>query len=346
MFCPPSSNDLDPQSLITERLQINYLLNPQQSLADDDGKDVILGLTQQPKSLSPRYFYDRRGSELFEQICELPEYYPTRTEAGILEQYATQIAELTGACELIELGSGSSKKTRLLLDAYQQQEYPLRYLPIDVSGTMLETSAHKLLKDYPQLSIHGKVSTYELALQNLSASTLPGRMLLFLGSTIGNFTPSECDRFLQQIAAALQPGEYFLLGVDLQKSPEIIEAAYNDSQGVTAAFNLNVLSHLNNRFQGNFAVNLFEHQAFYNDSESQIEMHLQCQRSHHVSLAALDLNVEFEEGETILTEISRKFNLEKMQANLEQIGFKTVQVWTDPQQWFGVILYQFSLENQ
>ncbi len=322
------------------RLEITQLVNlSAPSVTETNaGSDVIQGLTQTPKSLPPKYFYDDRGSQLFEKICELPEYYVTRTETVILRQYAGEIARITGSCELVELGSGSSTKTRLLFDAYETHAYPLRYLPIDVSAGILESSAQQLLLDYPSLEVHGLVSTYELALQQLTPTQLPSRMIFFLGSTLGNLNPEECNFFLSQITAALKVGEYFLLGIDLQKSKQFLEAAYNDSQGVTAQFNLNILEHVNRRFQGNFDTKLFEHWAFYNEQLNQIEMHLRCLKAHLVRLEALDLTVEFETGETIMTEISRKFDLEVMQQELQAKGLKPLQVWTDPKQWFGLIL--------
>jgi dimethylhistidine N-methyltransferase len=320
------------------RFHLDNLLNP--ALQIDDGSDVIRGLTQKQKTLPPHYFYDERGSLLFEEICELAEYYPTRTETAILQQYATEIAKMTGACELVELGSGSSTKTRILLDAYQALGYPLRYLPIDVSATILESSTISLLEDYPSLQIHGIVGTYELALTHLNPSPLPKRMICFLGSTLGNFSPEECDLFFSQISNSLETGDYFLLGIDLHKSPEILTKAYNDSRGITAQFNLNILEHLNWRFSGNFDINLFKHWAFYNTTKNQIEMHLVCQRSHIVKLEKLGLTIDFLEGETIFTEISRKFNLDKMQQELEYQGLKTLQIWTDINNWFGVIFCQ------
>ncbi|AUT03199.1 L-histidine N(alpha)-methyltransferase [Nostoc sp. CENA543] len=305
-----------------------------------DGDDVIQGLTQTPKTLPPKYFYDDRGSELFEQICELPEYYPTRTEAWILSQYADEIAHLTGECELIELGSGSSTKTIFLLDAYQKLSRSFKYIPIDVSAGILKASVFKLQKKYPDSLIDGLVGTYEQALTQLATTVSSSRMIFFLGSSIGNFNPQEADRFLRQVAEALSPGDYFLLGLDLQKPQSILEAAYNDSQGVTAAFNLNMLSHLNWRFQGNFDLNLFTHQAIYNQADAQIEMYLHTHKSHWVNLEALNLKIFLETGESILTEISRKFDLAVIQKELEKHGLKTIKVWTDPQQWFGLILCQ------
>jgi L-histidine Nalpha-methyltransferase len=329
-------------SRLEERLQIEQLHTISAPCEDETnfGSDVIQGLTQAPKTLPPKYFYDDRGSELFEQICELPEYYPTRTEALILHQYAGEIAKITGECELVELGSGSSTKTRRLLDAYDTQSDSLRYVPIDVSAGILESSARQLLCEYPSLKVRGLVSTYELALKQLAPSQLPSRMIFFLGSTLGNLSPEECDVFFSQITEALHQGEYFLLGIDLQKPKHLLEAAYNDSQGVTAEFNLNMLKHLNWRFDGNFDTQWFEHWAFYNEQLHQIEMHLRCLKAHTVQLKALDLTVHFEAGETIMTEISRKFDLTVIQQELQAKGLNPLQVWTDPKQWFGLILCQ------
>lgn len=333
------------ESTIEQRLQIEHLQNPDLQISNPltDGSDVVKGLTQTPKWVCARYFYDDRGSELFEQICELPEYYLTRTETAILREYANDIAQVTGACELVELGSGSSTKTRILLDAYNKLRYPLRYLPIDVSAGILESSARQLLADYPWLNVHALAGTYERALEKLAPTQLPSRMICFIGSTLGNLTPAECDVFFSQITDALHRGEYFLLGVDLQKPKQVLEAAYNDRQGVTAAFNLNMLHHLNWRFDGNFDPQMFEHRAFYNETEHQIEMHLRSVRSHTVQLRALDLTVEFTAGETIHTEISRKFNLVSLQQQLQTRGLIPLKTWSDPQQWFGLILCQLQL---
>lgn len=323
--------------MLTQNFQV---LTEHHQFVKNDGDDVIAGLNQTQKTLPPKYFYDDRGSELFEQICDLPEYYPTRTEAWILAAYANEIAQITGKCELIELGSGSSTKTIFLLDAYQKLASLSKYVPIDVSGGILKASVLKLQKKYPNLSIDGLVGTYEQALIKLASTASPSRMIFFLGSSIGNFNSQESEKFLQQVADALNPGDYFLLGLDLQKPKNILEAAYNDKQGVTAAFNLNMLSHLNWRFQGDFDLNLFTHQAIYNQTDAQIEMYLHSHKSHWVTLEALDLKIFLESGERILTEISRKFDLATMQKELETHGLKTLKVWTDPQQWFGLILCQ------
>lgn len=319
-----------------DRLVIEYRFTP--SATEVDGQDVITGLTQTPKSLPPKYFYDDRGSLLFEQITQLPEYYLTRTETAILQQSAEAIATLTGPCELIELGSGSATKTRILLNAYQRQGCPLRYLPVDVSGGILEDSARQLLKAYPTLSIYGLVSTYEPALANLPAPELPSRMIAFIGSTLGNLSPQECDAFLAQISAALVPGDYFLLGIDLRKDPAILEAAYNDSQEVTAAFNLNMLHHLNWRFQGNFQPDNFQHVAFYNPIAHQIEIYIESQVAQTATLKALDLTVAFTPGERLLSEISRKFDLQAMTADLKKYQLEVIKPFTDEHSWFGLLL--------
>jgi len=313
-----------------------------------DGDDVIEGLTQNPKTLPAKYFYDDRGSELFEQICDLPEYYPTRTEALILKQYADEIATITGSCELVELGSGSSTKTHYLLDAYQKVTNSLTesipdtfsYIPIDVSGGILKTTVLHLQDKYHDLSVEGLLGTYEEALLHLGKNHGRSRMIFFLGSSIGNFNQAESNDFLSKVSHALTKGDYFLLGIDLQKPKEILEAAYNDSQEVTAAFNLNMLAHLNWCFQGNFDLNLFTHQAIYNEVDRQIEMYLYTKSSHQVSLDILDLKIQLETGESILTEISRKFDLEAIQVQLRSQGLETVKIWTDPQQWFGLVLCQ------
>jgi L-histidine Nalpha-methyltransferase len=346
---------------IDARLQLDYLIDSAGAEAIlHSSYDVQQGLTSQPKTIPAQYFYDEIGSQLFEQICELPEYYLTRTETSIFQTYADKIAQITGPCEIIELGSGSSTKTRILLDAYQRlgqslNQEALYYCPIDVSSSILELSAEQLLKDYPNLHIHGLIGTYELALAKLQSSCLDSlpdqtpdqstdqpsrRMICFIGSSLGNFSPVAAEIFLGQVAQALQAGEFFLLGIDLRKSKHILEAAYDDSQGVTAAFNLNMLKHLNDRFKGNFDLNQFEHVAVYNPIEHQIEMHLRSRSDQMVTLSAIELDISLAAGETILSEISRKFDLDEMSQLLAQKNLAVKQIWTDSQQWFGVILCQ------
>jgi L-histidine Nalpha-methyltransferase len=329
-----------PRSAQADRLALTYLINPQS--ATDPRTELRQALQQTPKTIPAQYFYDELGSQLFEQICDLPEYYLTRTETAIFQACADELAQITGPCEIIELGSGSATKTRLLLDAYQRQHphSPLQYGPIDVSPTILELSAQQLLQDYPQLQIEGRVSTYELALAHLTPTTAPSRLICFIGSSLGNFAPSGCDRLLGQISTALQPGEFFLLGIDLRKPTPILEAAYDDAQGVTAAFNLNILEHLNRRFGGDFDRSQFEHVACYNPIAHQIEMHLRSRQAQTVHLRDLDLKLQFQPNETILSEISRKFDRVELQMLLQSHGIVVQQIWTDPQDWFAVILGQ------
>ncbi|OKH50310.1 dimethylhistidine N-methyltransferase [Calothrix sp. HK-06] len=335
-----NSNQLTPKQ-IEKRLAIQHLLSLNESLTTTIGSDVLKGLMQILKTLPSRYFYDDRGSELFEQICDLPEYYVTRTETAILQKCASEIVEITGHCELVELGSGSSTKNRLLLNAYQNLDLPLRYLPIDVSAGILKKSAKQLLFNYPTLEINALVGTYELALQQLPKKQLPSRMIAFIGSTLGNLNSQECEIFLSQITQALHSGEYFLLGIDLQKPKPILEAAYNDSQGITAAFNLNILEHINWLYNGDFNTMQFEHQAFYNETENQIEMHLRSLQKQTVKLSDLNLSVNFASDETIMTEISRKFDLATIKQQLSARGLVTQKVWTDENNWVSLLLCQF-----
>ena len=327
-----------PPVLARDRLIIEYLTSAPALTVGEDGQDVVAGLTHVPKSLPPKYFYDDQGSQLFEDITALPEYYLTRTERQILEQFAVAIVDQVGSCDLIELGSGSSSKTRLLLNAYRDRRCSLRYVPVDVSGGMLEESARALLHDYPSLTIHGLVSTYEAALAKLPALELPRRMIAFIGSTLGNFPASRCQTFFQEISQALVAGDYFLLGVDLHKDTATLEAAYDDPQGVTAAFNLNMLSHLNWRFQGDFDLAQFRHLAVYNERDRQIEMYIESLRDQTVTLKALDLTLQFAEGERLLSEISRKFDLDVLSQELLEHGLRVKQTFTDEKQWFGLLL--------
>ncbi len=303
-----------------------------------EGEDVKMGLTQTPKTLPPKYFYDDRGSQLFEAITELPEYYLTRTERGILAQSAGAITQTVGPCDLIELGSGSSSKTRLLLDAFQAAALPLRYVPVDVSGGILEESARNLLADYPDLTIYALVSTYEAALANLPEPAFPHRLIAFIGSTLGNLSPAECQDFFHQVSRALAPDDFFLLGVDLHKDTATLEAAYNDAQGVTAAFNLNMLSHLNWRFQGNFDLTQFRHVSRYNEGDRQIEMYIESLVPQTVTLKALELTVTFAAGERLLSEISRKFDVSSLSAELQTHGLTVEMPFLDERARFALLL--------
>lgn len=336
-----SHSTVNFEPLLSPRLGWLTLGDP---AADDSaGEDVARLLSQTPRCLPVRYFYDEPGSALFERICELPEYYPTRTEREILDARAAEIAALAGSCDLVELGSGSGAKTALLIDALIDAQGSLRFAPIDVSGEIMREGAEALLAAHAELEVRALVGTYEQGLAALDRAFEDGdgarpRLVIFLGSTIGNLTPAETEGFLSGLRAALRPGDHFLVGTDLDKDPEIIERAYNDAAGVTAAFNLNMLRHLNRIFRGDFAPEHFSHQAFYDRSARQIEMHLRSERDQSVRLAALDFEFALAAGETIRTEISRKFDLAEFGAGLEGHGFRVVERWTDPRVWFGLTL--------
>jgi L-histidine N-alpha-methyltransferase len=325
---------------LSDRLVVENRMTAAHDAAIAAGQDVIAGLSQPRKALPPKYFYDDRGSELFEQITEQPEYYLTRTERQILATYAGAIADTVGPCDLIELGSGSASKTRLLFNAYQQRGVPLRYVPVDVSGTMLETSAQALLTEYENLTVHGLVSTYDQALQNLPATDSPRRLIAFIGSTLGNLAPEPEQRFFQQVSQALTHGDYFLLGVDLHKDTATLEAAYNDSQGISAAFNLNMLQHLNWRFDGNFDLSQFRHVSFYNEGDRQVEMYIESMTAQTITLQALNLTVEFAQGERLFSEISRKFDPEVLTQELLGFDLAVRHIFTDDQRQFALLLCQ------
>lgn len=319
----------------TQRLSLTRL---DATDAPDDGADVIAGLCASPKRLPCKYFYDARGSELFEEICATEEYYPTRTEREILETNAGDIAAATGPVELVELGSGSARKTRVLLRAYSAVSDEVHFAPIDVSGDMLEESSRRLVDRFDELTIRGIAGTYEAALDALHPAPAPQRLFLFLGSTIGNFTDADRAGFVARIFEAMSPGDFFLLGFDRIKDRGVLTAAYNDDAGYTAAFNLNMLAHLNARFGGDFDIGNFRHLAFFNEDESRIEMHLESLADQRVRLRDLDLDVAFAAGERIHTEISKKFDHDALAGELGAMGFGHVATWSDARAWFSLML--------
>ncbi len=298
--------------------------------------DVVAGLTAERKWLPPKWFYDAEGSELFEKITQLPEYYPTRSEREVLAAHAGDIAQLTGAHTLVELGSGSSEKTRLLLDALTGHGSLEAFVPLDVSESALADAAEAISKDYPGLTVRGVVGDFT---QHLDL--LPGgqpRVVAFLGGTIGNFLPAERAAFLRSVREVLDEGEWLLLGTDLVKDPGILERAYDDAAGVTAEFNKNVLRVLNARLGANFDVDEFEHVSHWDAGNEWIEMRLRAPRALTVEIPGADLTVSFAEGEHIRTEISAKFRPAGVEAELAAAGFALERWWTDSQQRFGVSL--------
>jgi len=302
-------------------------------------EDVAVGLRSERKAIPPKYFYDSHGSLLFEQICQQPEYYLTRTEATILAEHAGDIGDEVGDCVMVELGSGSSVKTRLLLDEYQRRGSALHYVPIDISASMLEVTAKTLIAEYPSLRVEALVTDYLHGLTALPNSK--PRLVLFLGSNLGNFTTTEQVELFTRLAGALQVGDYFLLGLDLRKSSEVLESAYNDAAGVTAAFNLNLLRRINRELSGSFNLAAFSHLAFYNLALHQIEMHLQSAVDQQVRVADLSLRIPFQAGETIHTEISRKFDVDEVCTQLADYGFRPRALWTGTRGWFLVALFRF-----
>jgi L-histidine Nalpha-methyltransferase len=267
--------------------------------------DVLHGLTVIPKELPPKYFYDARGALLFDAICDTEEYYPTRTEQELLEQVAGEIMARVRPTALVELGSGAARKTRVLLDQMTEQVAAPCYMPVDISAEMLRHSAQALLGDYPSLRVHGVVADYDQHLSLLPRAER--RLIAFLGSTIGNFEQPRAVEFVRAIAAGMGPDDQLLLGLDLVKSPAVLHAAYNDSQGITAEFNRNVLRVINRALGADFEPDHFEHIARYLPEQEQIEMALRARRGHTVRIAGLKRAVRFAPGEELRTEISRKF---------------------------------------
>jgi L-histidine N-alpha-methyltransferase len=298
--------------------------------------DVRAGLTADEKWLSPKWFYDARGSELFEDITRLPEYYQTRAEQEILRRHAVEIAEVTGVRTLVELGSGSSEKTRLLLDAMRKHERLDEFVPLDVSESALRAAIDAIGEDYPELRVRGVVGDFTRVLPELPAT--PPRLVAFLGGTIGNLLPAERNEFLAMVRETLHEGEWLLLGTDLVKSPQRLTRAYADAAGVTAEFNRNVLRVLNRAVSADFAPEDFEHVALWNAEQEWIEMRLRASRARHVSIRDLGLEVDFAEGEEIRTEISAKFGRQRVQRELWDTGFDLHKWWLDPQEDFALSL--------
>ena len=299
-------------------------------------KSVREGLTGSPRSISPHFFYDDYGSELFERSTELPEYYPTRSEESILRAVVQDVVRVTRAEELIELGSGAATKTRVLLDAMHKQGKLRRYLPFDVSEGIVRRVAKELMTEYPGLDVDAVVGDFTSEL-----GAIPGgknRLLVFLGGTIGNFRPREAVTFLKRLGQALDGGDYFLLGTDLIKDVNRLEAAYNDNQGVTALFNKNALRVLNRFLDSDFDPDGFEHHAFYNPDENRIEMWLRSLRSQRIRLPRIDLEFTLSDGEAILTEVSRKFDRKSVESLLTQSGFELIEFYTDPENLFALSL--------
>lgn len=304
--------------------------------------DVAAGLGSHPTCIPPAYFYDARGSALYEEITHLDAYYPTRTEATLLERLAPMLARTLGNPEIVELGSGSSRKTRVLLDAFTNEGQASTYVPIDVSESMLFETAQRLVEQYPSLRVMGLAGQFEDALDMLPPSSQ--RLVVFLGGTLGNFTPTYQEAFFARLGECMAPGSHLLLGFDrrphARKPASRIQAAYNDAEGFTARFNLNLLERLNRELGADFRLEAWAHRAHYNPVEHQVEMYLESREDQEVTLDALGLRVRFEAQECILTEISRKFDPSELAGWFEDRGYRAIQHWTDERQDFSVMLFK------
>lgn len=303
------------------------------------GSEVYNGLTATPKTLSPWLFYDEEGSRLFEEITRLPEYYPTRTERGIFARYADEILDSAGyrAVTIIELGAGTASKTGLLLRAAVRRQGVVDYVPIDVSESALAAAKEHIEADIPGVRVASRLADYTAGIDEIPVDG-QRRMVLYIGSSIGNFDPGDAVQILREVRRRLAPGDLLLLGADHVKDSQTLVRAYDDEAGVTAAFNKNVLARMNRELGANFNPKLFRHRARWNDERSRIEMHLESLIAQHASVRALELEVRFARGETIHTENSYKFTLESVVSILERAGFSMMQRWTDEQDWFGVYL--------
>jgi dimethylhistidine N-methyltransferase len=329
---------------------VNELASPAASI-QEFAQDVFLGLDAKPKYLKPKYFYDYTGSQLFEEICYQPEYYLTRTEAAILEEYSPQIARMltqgsNGSSAMIELGSGSSLKTRILLQPFlQTKRKSLYYLPIDISHSILQNTVERLSREFPRLKVIGLVTNYFDGIQKanelISNENISAQMtIVFLGSSVGNFELKEAESFLNVLADRLSKEDSLLIGFDLHKNEKILNAAYNDFAGITAKFNLNILARINRELGGEFDPCLFKHHGFYNKEKRRIEMHLVSTCKQQVHIKEIDKTFDFEEGESIHTENSYKHTIRQIDALAKTSNLKVRKHFTDRNRWFDVALFE------
>jgi L-histidine N-alpha-methyltransferase len=321
-------------TLVNDRIEVTKLLSDR--LDDEIRRDVLEGLTAEPKSIPSKYFYDARGSRLFREICRLPEYYQTRTELSILKGCADRIIENYRQADVIEFGSGEDLKIRTLFNAaFDSPEADICYIPVDVSAAALLESAGELSRTYPRLRVSGIVADFTKHIDLIPRRRK--RLFLFFGSTIGNFTEKKRREFLVNVSCQMGPDDRFILGIDIIKPVEILERAYNDSLGITAQFNKNILDVLNKRLNADFDEDLFEHVAFYNVVEERVEMHLLARRSHVVQIRDLGLNIDMQGGETIRTEVCKKFNKDSATAMVEEAGMRIERWNSDPRGWFSLL---------
>jgi len=307
--------------------------SPTESFAND----VLVGMQATPKRLSSVYFYDEKGSQLFEEICDLDEYYLTRKETEILQRSAGEIIDsLPRNAHLVELGSGSSRKTRILLEAALSRFDETQYSPIDISSEMLASSAKDLKQRYPELKIEAIAGRYEFGLEQILQNNDSSNCIMWLGSSIGNLTRKEAADFLRNIRLNIHGDDCLLLGMDLRKDAEILEPAYDDKMGITAAFNLNLLDRINSELGGQFKLDLFRHKAIYNVEEGRIEMYLVSEKDHEVHIDDFDKSISFKENENILTEYSYKYSQSEIISLADASGFYLDKQWLDDSGWFSL----------
>ena len=318
--------------------QLRYFKPHATKIEKSFAEEISYSLNQNSKFINPKFFYDKKGSELFESICLLPEYYPTRTEISILNKLKHDLPSyLNENINLVELGSGTSVKTRLILDIFTKLQPKTEYFPIDISEILTESS-EQLLKDYDTLHITGIIDTYEGGLEFLQSYDDKKNLILFLGSSFGNFTPDDGKLFLEKIFSTMKSGDLFLIGLDLVKDKNILESAYDDSQGVTAKFNLNVLSRINDELDADFDINNFSHYSIYNENDQRIEMNLKSLVSQSVIIGKSNLPLNLDKGELIHTEYSHKYHISQIKKLLSDVGFEFKNMWLDDEKHFSLTL--------
>ena len=318
--------------------QLRYFKPHASNIEKSFAEEIAFSLNEDSKFISPKFFYDKKGSNLFESICSVPEYYPTRTEISILKKLEHDLPSyLNENVRLVELGSGASVKTRLILDVFTKLQAKTEYFPIDISEILTESS-EQLLKDYPTLNITGIIDTYEGGLEFLQNYDDKQNLIIFLGSSFGNFSPNDGEIFLKKIFSTMKKGDLFLIGLDLVKDKKILESAYDDPSGVTAKFNLNVLSRINDELDANFIINNFSHYSIYNENDQRIEMNLKSLIPQSVIIKKSNLSLNLDEGELIHTEYSHKYNPSQIKTLLCDIGFKIKNMWLDDKKYFSLTL--------
>ena len=301
-------------------------------------EEIFSSMNRKSKFINPKFFYDKKGSDLFEKICSLTEYYPTRTEISILKNLSDDLCSyIDESFRLVELGSGSSVKTRLILDVFTRSHDVMEYFPIDISEILTESS-EQLLADYDDLHITGIIDTYEGGLEFLKHYDNKKNLIIFLGSSFGNFSPNDGIKFLQKINSTMKSDDLFLIGLDLVKDKQTLESAYNDSLGITAEFNLNVLSRINNELDADFNLDNFSHQSIYNEKDQRIEMYLKSLVNQSVIISKSNLLLNLKKDELIHTEYSHKYQLSQVHNMLDDVGFKIIHTWLDDDKYFSLTL--------